>query len=347
MIELIHELDFENRAARTIHADEVPAAMAAGKFVWLDLTCAHARQTEQYLAAMFPSIAHVVEELIDDEPDTGYTPFPDLLHIYLAACDLEAHGPEFTRVDFIMTERFAAVVTRRDTHFMHSLRRECLHDFKRFARSPSFLVYELFDHHVRAYEWVQNNFQRRGEELHKRLLSGINDRSFGEVARLGADLLLLRRHAGPCRAVLNEVSTRRSPFVSRATQEFLRSMVAEMDRLLNEINVDRDILNDAVAGAVSLITYRTNMFINRLTVVSFVFLPLTFLVGVYGMNFEHQPEYKWRFGYVFFWSLALAVAATAILIIQHGRRKAARALRAGRAGPANPSLVRKQGVGAA
>lgn len=333
MIEIIHELDFETKKSRRITAEEVPAAMAAGRFVFLDLTCATARAIEQHLAMLFPEVAEVVEAMIDDEPDTGYTPYPELLHVYLVACDLEDRGIAQSRVDFVMGHRFAAIVTRRDTHFMHSLRREAIADFERFARSPSFLVYELFDHHVRACEWVQNKFQRRGEDLHKRLLHGINDRTFAEVSRLGADLLLLRRHAGPARAVLNELSTRRSPLVTRTTQEFLRSMVAEMDRLLTEINVDRDILNDAVAGAMSVISYRTNLFLNRLTIVSFVFLPLTFLVGVYGMNFEHQPEYKWPHGYTFFWCLAAAVVITVLIIIQAGRRRSLKALRAARENP--------------
>lgn len=328
MIERIHELDFDARKARTIAPDEVAGAMAAKRFVWIDLTCDTAREAEMLLAARFPELAPVIEEIIDDAPDTGYMPYQDLLHVYLVACDLKDGTLVQSRVDFLINDRFAATITRRDVHFMHSLRRECLSDFERFARSPSFLVYELFDHHVRAYEWVQGQFQKRGESIHRRLLHGINNRTFAEVSRLGASLLALRRHAAPCRAVLNELSTRRSPFVTRATQEFLRSMVAEMDRLLTEINVDRDILNDAVAGAMSLITYRTNMFINRLTMVSFVFLPLTFLVGVYGMNFEHQPEYKWKYGYWGFWCLALAIVVVVMIIIRRSRNQWARSLTA-------------------
>lgn len=316
MIEKLIELDFETHKAREVTGDEVAASIGAGRFVFMDLMVANAAEAEDTIAERFPSTAPIIRELIGDELDTGYTPYPDVLHLYLVACDLEDREVSQTRVDFVMGESFAALVTRRDAHFMHSFRREYLNDFRRFARSPSFLVYELFDHHVRACEWVQGKFQRRGEDLHRALLHGFGNRTFAEVTRLSANLLLLRRHVAPCRAVLNELSTRRSPFVTRATQEFLRSMVAEMDRLLNEINVDRDILNDAVAGAVSLITYRTNLFINRLTMVSFVFLPLTFLVGVYGMNFEHQPEYKWRYGYVFFWCVAAVVVALAILLIQ-------------------------------
>jgi len=103
-------------------------------------------------------------------------------------------------------------------------------------------------------------------------------------------------------------------------------------RRLHGIN-DRDILNDAVAGAMSIISYRTSMFLNRLTIVSFVFLPLTFLVGVYGMNFEHQPEYKWPNGYLFFRCIAAAVVAVVLAIIQRSRRQWNRALRAGREAP--------------
>lgn len=340
MIETLHELDFEAKRTRSITSDAVPGALASGRFVFLDLTCAHTSTIVNHLSSLFPEIAPVASQLVRDEPDTGYTPYPDLLHVYLVACDLEEKGVVQSRVDFIMNSRFAAIITRRDTHFMHSLRRECFADFEVFARTPSFLVYELFDHHVRACEWVQNKFQRRGEDLHKRLLHGINDRVFTEVSRLGADLLLLRRHASPCRAVLNELSTRRSAFISLPTQDFLRSMVAEMDRLLTEINVDRDILNDAVAGAMSIISYRTSMFLNRLTIVSFVFLPLTFLVGVYGMNFEHQPEYKWPNGYLLFWCVAIGVVAVVLAIIQRSRRQWNRALRAARETPAKPPTAR-------
>ncbi len=59
--------------------------------------------------------------------------------------------------------------------------------------------------------------------------------------------------------------------------------------------------------------------VNRLTVVSFVFLPLTFLCGVYGMNFEVLPELRWRYGYLGFWAVS-SVTATALLIVMKRRR---------------------------
>ena len=71
--------------------------------------------------------------------------------------------------------------------------------------------------------------------------------------------------------------------------------------------VDRDILSEALNLHMSMVSHRTNEVMKKLTVVSVVFLPLTFLVGVYGMNFEIFPELKWRFGYVYFWGVVVAV----------------------------------------
>jgi magnesium transporter len=81
--------------------------------------------------------------------------------------------------------------------------------------------------------------------------------------------------------------------------------------------VDRDILAQSLDLYMSVVTHRTNQIMKRLTVVSVVFLPLTFLVGVYGMNFEVLPELRWRFGYVYFWGLVVATVA----IILHLMRR--------------------------
>jgi magnesium transporter len=85
-----------------------------------------------------------------------------------------------------------------------------------------------------------------------------------------------------------------------------------LDRLGSDLAVEREILAETLNLYMGLVSHRTNKVLNRLTVVSLVFLPLTFLCGVYGMNFEVIPELKWRLGYPFFWALALLVATTTL-----------------------------------
>ena len=102
----------------------------------------------------------------------------------------------------------------------------------------------------------------------------------------------------PARAVLTDLSTRKSPFVSEATQPYLGNMVGTIERVLQDVLVDRDILPARSTTTCSLVAHKTNQVMSKLTVVSIIFLPLTFLCGVYGMNFEILPELHWKYGYL-------------------------------------------------
>jgi len=95
-------------------------------------------------------------------------------------------------------------------------------------------------------------------------------------------------------------------------------MVGTVERVLQDLLVDRDILSESLNLYMSMVGHRTNKVMNRLTVVSVVFLPLTFLCGVYGMNFEVLPELKWQYGYFVFW---LVVAAIVISLLAFMRTK--------------------------
>ena len=99
---------------------------------------------------------------------------------------------------------------------------------------------------------------------------------------------------------------------------FLQNMVGTVDHVLQDLLVDRDILSESLNLYMSMVGHRTNRVMNRLTVVSVIFLPLTFLCGVYGMNFEILPELKWEYGYAIFW---VVVAAIVTVLIAYMRNK--------------------------
>jgi magnesium transporter len=123
------------------------------------------------------------------------------------------------------------------------------------------------------------------------------------------DLLSFRKIMMAAREVLHELASRRSPYVSEATQPFLEKMVDTLERLGADLTVERDILSETLNLYMSITSHRTNKIVSRLTVISVVFLPLTFLCGVYGMNFEVLPELGWRYSYLGFWLVVIAIAA--------------------------------------
>lgn len=300
-------LDFGAKTIDAVGMAGVRPAMAAGKFVWIDLDVSDAAEARAHLGAVGGETL-VAEEIIEDaltrEAATQTARYDDYLHVVVTGCRLTGDAFALERLDIVIGEQFLLTLHRGPVLFLDAVKKQYKQDFLRFARSPSFLVYELWDHLIENYLAIQKQFEGRVEKLQAELIGDVDDRVFARVSEIGADLLHLRKIILPARAVLSDLSTRKSAFISEATQPFLGNMVGTLERVLQDLLVDKDILSESLNLYMSMVGHRTNRIMNRLTVVSVIFLPLTFLCGVYGMNFEVLPETKWEYGYLIFWLFA-------------------------------------------
>jgi magnesium transporter len=144
----------------------------------------------------------------------------------------------------------------------------------------------------------------------------VDDEIFGQVSGLGHHLIIMRRNILGDREVLHQMATHKSVFVSETTQPFLINLVGTLERLSLDLTVEREILEETLNLYLGIVSHRTNRVVNRLTIISLIFLPLTFLVGIYGMNFEHLPEFQWKFGYVYFWGLAVCIVSGLLILMK-------------------------------
>ncbi|MBL0220822.1 MAG: magnesium transporter CorA family protein [Myxococcales bacterium] len=306
---VVVELDFKTKQHRKISVDEVKAAMEAEKFVWIDVDVSQVDEARKVLTKLDLCAPEIVEDALTREPATQIGRYDHYIHLVLSGCRLSGHKFDLERVDAMIGERFLLTLHKGQPVFLEAVRKSYVTDFVRFAQSPSFLLYELWDHLIENYLSVHKKFEERVDEVQRRLIGEVDESVFGEASELTVDLLHLRKVVLPARAVLTDLSTRKSPFVSEATQPFLGNMVGTIERVLQDVLVDRDILNGSINNYMSLVAHKTNKVMSRLTVVSIIFLPLTFLCGVYGMNFEIIPELKWEHGYLAFWSVVGIVVA--------------------------------------
>jgi magnesium transporter len=260
-----------------------------------------------------------IEDAAVNEPSTQHARYPEYLHLVVSGCRQRGDDFDLERVDTFIGERFLVTVHRGPAAFLSAVRGEYKEDFQRYAQSPSFLVYELWDHLLENYLAIQKNMERRVEEAQRRLIGTVDDAVFRQVSDLGADLLHFRKVVHPARVVLMDLATRKSVFISEATQPYLANMVGTVEHVLQDLLVDRDILAESLNLYMSMVGHRTNEVMKRLTVVSVVFLPLTFVCGIYGMNFERLPEPHWKFGYAFFWGLVATITAALLVLLRRAR----------------------------
>ena len=315
----IVSLDFKTKVHAKCSLDTFRSEMAAGKFVWIDVDIAQSEEARKLVASLNLCEPAIVEDAMSREPATQIARYEDYIHLVLSGCRLVGHKFDLERVDAMMGDNFLLTLHKGQPVFLEAVRKSYVTDFVRFAQSPSFLLYELWDHLIDNYLAVHKKFEERVEQVQAQLIGEVRDSVFGEASELGSDLLHLRKIVLPARAVLTDLSTRKSPFVSEATQPYLGNMVGTVERVLQDVLVDRDILSNSLNNYMSLVAHKTNQIMSKLTVVSIIFLPLTFLCGVYGMNFDIIPELHMRHGYLYFWLLAVTLVGGLLYLMRRNK----------------------------
>jgi magnesium/cobalt transport protein CorA len=318
-------LDFRDRSRGPVGLDDVGAQIDQGRYVWIDVDAARADPTA-VLAALPASSWQGIElhRLLADsadlmEPSARLSRHDGLLHVVLTGAPHAGPDAAGERLDVVLTAGLLLTVHRGSNAVLAAVRRDYAHDFKRHASTPSFLVYEIFNEQVEQFLAVQNRLDDEVEAARLALRDDADESAFDRVAKVSGRLLALRRRVLPTRRVLEELVSRKTTLVSEATLGFLAIMIQSLERLLADIASNREILESALNLSLTVMSHRTNQTMNRLAVVSTIFLPLTFLCGVYGMNFPGIPETTWQYGYVFFWAISASITGTLVWFLRRAR----------------------------
>lgn len=312
--------DFEHRSEERLSFTDALRATDTGRFVWIDVLASDIDEAKSALTKLELFDLEVIESALSGEPSTLCGRYERYLHIVISGCKPLGSGFELERVDLLISERVFVTVHRTPVEFLAEVWKDYKTDFVRFARSPSFLVYEVWARLVESYLNVQKIMEERVEAVQTELRSEpVDPGVFMRFSELGADLLHFRKIVRPARTVLSDLTQRRSAFLSEVTQGFLSNLMGTVEHVLQDLLVDRDVLSESLHLYMSMVGHRTNEVTKKLTVVSVIFLPLSFLAGVYGMNFQHLPELAWHYGYALFWTAVVLISGTLIAFLKRAR----------------------------
>jgi magnesium transporter len=125
-------------------------------------------------------------------------------------------------------------------------------------------------------------------------------------------MIFLRKSAWPLREVINILEKSESELIRPATKIFLRDIYDHAIHIVDSIESYREMLSSMLDIYLSSVSNRMNQVMKVLTIIATIFMPLTFLAGVYGMNFKHMPEIGWRWSYPLFWLIIVAAAGAMI-----------------------------------
>jgi magnesium transporter len=184
---------------------------------------------------------------------------------------------------------------------------------------PDYLAYSLIDAIVDNYFLVLETLGEQVEAIEEELISDPTRGTLHRLHILKREMISLRKSVWPLREVINALERTESDLVKEQTGIFLRDVYDHTIQVIDSIETYRDMLSGMLDMYLSSVSNRMNEVMKVLTIIATIFIPLTFIVGIYGMNFEHMPELKWRGGY--FIVLALMLALGLFMVFYFKRRK--------------------------
>jgi magnesium transporter len=173
---------------------------------------------------------------------------------------------------------------------------------------PDYLAYSILDAVVDDYYKVLERIGDRIEVLEEELMAAPTPQTLHAVYGLKREVIALRKSVWPLRELIGGLQRERD-LVRESTGIYLRDLYDHAIQVLDTVETYRDILAGMLDIYLSSVSNKMNEVMKVLTVIATIFIPLTFVAGIYGMNFEHLPEIKWRYGYLFFWGIIVAISA--------------------------------------
>ena len=309
--------NFVSKQERILGADEWPTCPADGIFYWITTAPDEIVQLHNLLVNIGAS--PITAALLQSpQPEAHYELYEAAIHFTLTEVHIDNKALKSEVLAFLLGENFLVTLAPAASAIMDKIQRIYREDFRKFARSSGFLLYEFGSHLLESYRRIFQHYTAEAERVQLRLFGKITDDIFAEVSDLTSDILTFRRTVLSARDLFNELAMRKSAFVSETTQPALDILSDRMERLGGDIAGVRSVLNETLNLYMGMVSHRTNRIVNRLTIFSMIFLPLSFLAGVYGMNFQVLPELGWRYAYPVFW---LVVVVFVVAFIAFVRKK--------------------------
>jgi magnesium transporter len=308
-----------DKVRETTDLGETRKAAAEKKTMWIDLAD-QTREVEAFLTDALGLHPLTLEDIWTDRPSPKADEFPEYVYV-CAHCVKRDKGELLTcEIDLVASKTF---VITHDTQGLvtTSVRDEVLRTPRLLQKGAPWVAHAILDRLVDGYLPVIDAFDGDVEALEDDVLAKAGTPEGGvvlaRILELKRSLQSLRRVSIHQRELLLRLARGEFAIFPPDLLPYLRDVHDHFVRVGDLADSYRDLVTSALDAYLSVQSNRMNEVMKTLTLISTVMLPITFIAGVYGMNFDHMPELRWFYGYPFALGLMASVAIAAVLFFRH------------------------------
>ncbi len=289
---------------------------------WVNVDGVHNVPLLEKLGDCFGLHRLVMEDILNTDQRPKMEDFGEYLYIVFKMLSSGKNGDIVTeQISLILGANFVISFQEGIEGDVFNLIRERLRNGKGRIRKmgADYLAYSLLDAVVDNYFVVLEKFGDKIESIETELIENPTQKTVQKIYQLKREMIFLHNVVWPLREVVGGMGKNESLLIKASTAPYLRDVYDHVIHIIDSVDIYREMLSSMLDMYLSSVSNRLNEVMKVLTVISLIFMPLTFLAGVYGMNFKYMPELEWRYGY--FASLLLMLGIAVLMFFYFKRKK--------------------------
>ncbi len=314
------EAHFEQDGAATMDAC-LPLKGGQGA-TWIDVDGIHQVNILEQLGECLGIHSLVLEDILNTDQRPKLDVFDDYLFIVLKVFryDEPGSGMEVEQISLILGAGFLVSFQEKPGDVFDPIRERIRIGKGRIRKMRvDYLAYALVDAIVDHYFVVLEQIAEKIELLEEELVADPTPETLQTIHDLKRDLIFLRKSVWPLREVIGGLERGESPLIGESIDIYLRDVYDHTIQVIDTLETFRDMVSGMLDMYLSSVSNRMNEVMKLLTIIATIFIPLTLIAGIYGMNFRYMPELEWPWGYPMVWLVMLGIAVL-MLVYFRGKR---------------------------
>lgn len=299
---IILELIQYNEKEYARHADlpitEMITHFRNGQVNWINLDGLHDHSIINKIGEHFNLHSLLIEDISSDHQPKAEE-YDDYLFFTLKMLyRIEEDKIDYEQISFVLGKDYLLSFQEKEGDLFDVLRERIRLDQGRVRkRKGDYLLYRLIDIIVDNYYNVLDAIGQQIEQIEENIYKNNSSSEFKRIQQLKKELIFLRKALYPLRDALSKLIKDESGFIESANLRYYADIYDHVAHLIDSLDTYKDLTSGLMDIYINTLNTRMNEVMKVLTVISTIFMPLTFIVGIYGMNFDYMPELRWTFGY--------------------------------------------------
>ncbi len=314
------ELRFEEREVKTI--EECLPIKDKPTVTWINVDGIHQVEVVERIGRCFKLHPLLLEDVVNTDQRPKMEDYGDYIFIVLKMLYYSEKESEIRaeQVSLVLGSNFVLTFQEKEGDVFTPIRDRIRNGKGRIRKMGSdYLAYSLLDAIVDNYFTILEKIGEKVEDIEEDLVTNPSTETIHSIHNLKREMIYLRKSVWPLREVVSRLERWDSALIKDTTVIYLRDVYDHTIQVIDAVETFRDILSGMLDIYLSSISNRMNEVMKVLTIIATIFIPLTLIAGLYGMNFRYMPELEWRWGYPIVIIVMLIIGIS--MLIYFRRRK--------------------------